>query len=357
MHAADLLTARARLTPDREALLYTHTGERFTYAQLNARANRTANFLRERFGVQRGDRVSILANNNVIYLDLFYGLAKMGAIFAPLNWRLTARELAHIVSDCEPRVVLCGPEFVQILAEMRDALKSARIISVEGAQTCEVLETSEVWSYENEIARASDAEPERPPLDDDDPYCILYTSGTTGKPKGAILPHRQILWNCINTAISWGLRDDDVSPVLTPMFHAGGLFAFLTPIFYIGGRIILTRVFEAEQSLRTIVEEKCTVVLGVPTLFQMWYNTPYFQQADFSRVRFFINGGASIPVPLIEAWTQAKGGVFRQGYRLTEGCPKCFSMTRFSLSLRLVTTTPRRAAAAVTNSSSLVICP
>ena len=327
MHAADLLTSRARLTPDREALLYTHTGERFTYAQLNARANRAANFLREKCGVQKGDRVSLYAQNSVIYLDLFYGLAKIGAIFAPLNWRLTARELSFIVGDCDPKVILCAPEYVATLNAMRGETRflpfgeNGFLVGVEGAAIDSAL------SYENEIARASDAEPERPPLDDDDPYCILYTSGTTGKPKGAMLPHRQILWNCINTAISWGLRETDVSPVLTPLFHTGGLFAFMTPILYIGGRIILTRTFDAEASLRMIVEEKCTVVLGVPTLFQMWYNTPYFQQADFSHMRFWINGGASIPVPLMEAWTKAKGGVFRQGYGLTEVGPNCFSMT------------------------------
>ncbi|MBM3129399.1 MAG: long-chain fatty acid--CoA ligase [Chloroflexi bacterium] len=321
MHAADLLSKRAHLTPDREALLYTHTGERFTYAQLNARANRAANFLRERCGVQKGDRVSILAHNSVIYLDLFYGLAKLGAIFAPCNWRLTARELAHIVTDCEPKVMLCGPEFVNTLNDLRGELRGAQLVSVEGAQMDGALE------YEAELARASDAEPERPPLSDDDTYCILYTSGTTGRPKGAMLPHRQILWHCINTVVSWGLREDDVSPVLTPLFHAGGLFAFLTPLLYIGGRIVLTRAFDAEASLKAIAQEKCTVILGVPTLFQMWYDTPYFRQGDFNGVRFWINGGAPIPIPLMQAWLQAKGGVFRQGYGLTEVGPSCFTMT------------------------------
>ena len=94
-------------------------------------------------------------------------------------------------------------------------------------------------SYEPGLAAASAAEPARPPLDGESPYCILYTSGTLGRPKGAVLPHRQILWNCINTVVSWGLSENDVSPVLTPLFHAGGLFAFLTPLLYAGGRIIL----------------------------------------------------------------------------------------------------------------------
>ena len=321
MHAADLLSSRARLTPDREALLELATGTRFTYADLNARANRLANFMRHRLGVQKGDRISILAHNSIGYIDLFYGLAKIGAIFAPLNWRLTAHELSYIVGDCEPKVIIVGPEFAGTLTDMRAELKVSHVMSVEGASIEGAL------CYEDEIGRAPDAEPDRPPLNADDPYCILYTSGTTGRPKGAILPHRQILWNCINTAISWGLNENDVSPVLTPLFHAGGLFAFLTPLLYLGGRIILARTFDAEASLRTIVEEQCTVVLGVPTLFQLWINTAYFKEADFSRVRFFINGGAKIPVPLMQAWIDAKGGVFRQGYGLTEVGPNCFSMT------------------------------
>jgi len=321
MHAADLLSKRAHLTPNREALLELATGQRYTYAQLNARANRLANFLQGRLGVQKGDRVSILAHNSVAYIDLFYGLAKIGAIFAPLNWRLVARELAYIVNDCQPKVLIGGPDFLGVLNELRPQVNVEHYISVEGAPLEGVL------SYEAGLAQAPDTEPPRPPLDDDSPYCILYTSGTTGRPKGAILPHRQILWNCINTVISWGLTEHDVSPVLTPLFHAGGLFAFLTPLFYAGGRIVLARTFDAEESLRAIVEEKCTVVLGVPTLFQVWINTPYFAQADFRHVRFFINGGASIPVPLMQAWRQAKGGVFRQGYGLTEVGPNCFSMT------------------------------
>lgn len=321
MDAADLLSKRAELTPDREALFFTPTGDRWTYAQLNARANRAANWLRDCYGVQKGDRVSILAHNSVIYFDLFYGLAKLGAVFAPLNWRLTSRELSFIVQDCDPKVIFCGPEFVQALTELSAQGMRAKPVGLEGAKI------DGAPSYEQETAGATDAEPERPPLSEDDPYCLLYTSGTTGRPKGAILPHRHILWNCINTVISWGLREDDASPILTPLFHAGGLFAFMTPILYAGGRLTLARTFEPEESLRSIVSEKCTVILGVPTLFHLWFNTPYFKQADFAHVRFWINGGAAMPVPLMEAWLKAKGGVFRQGYGLTEVGPNCFSMT------------------------------
>jgi fatty-acyl-CoA synthase len=321
MYAADLLSRRAHLTPNREALLETETGRRYTYRQLNERANRLANLCQEKLGIQKGDRVSILAHNSVVYLDLFYGLAKIGAILAPLNWRLVARELAYIINNCGSKVLLCGPEFVDTLAEMKPMLDVSHFVGVEGAQF------AGAWDYEQELAQASPAEPRRPLLDGDDAHCILYTSGTTGKPKGAIIPHRQVLWNCINTAISWGLTENDVSPVFTPMFHAGGLFAFLTPLFYLGGRIILSRGFDVENSLQVILNERCTVILGVPTLFQMWLDSPAFAAADFSHVHFFISGGAPCPPPLINAWRAAKGVVFRQGYGLTEVGPNCFSMT------------------------------
>lgn len=321
MHAADLLSSRARLTPGREALLELETNRRFAYAELNARANRLANFMRDVLGVRPGDRVSILAHNSVAYLDLFYGLAKIGAIFSPLNWRLVARELSYIVNDCAPKVLICGPEFAGLLAEMRPAIKVASYLSIDGA------EIEGTRSYEQLLEAASAAEPERPPLDGESPHCILYTSGTTGRPKGAIIPQRQVVWNCINTAISWGLTEHDVSPVFTPLFHAGGLFAFLTPLLYLGGRVILARGFDVQETLRVITEEKCTVILGVPTLFQMWRDAPEYQTADFSHVHFFISGGAPCPPPLIDAWRRDKGIVFRQGYGLTEVGPNCFSMT------------------------------
>lgn len=320
-HAADLLTNRARLTPDRQALYDVHTGIRYTYAELNMRANQAANFLRAQFGVHKGDRVSILAHNSLAYIDLLYGLGKIGAIFAPLNWRLTARELTYIVNDCQPKVLIVGPEFVPVLNEMRGNIRVEFLIALEGAAL------SGARNYEALLEMAPGVEPPQPPLTGDDAYCILYTSGTTGRPKGAILPHRQILWNAINTVISWGLSEQDISPILTPMFHSGGLFVFLVPLFYAGGLIILARVFDPDASLALIVEERCTVILGVPTLFQVWMNSPAFATADFSHVHFFISGGAPCPPSLIEAWSRLKGVAMRQGYGLTEVGVNCFSMT------------------------------
>jgi fatty-acyl-CoA synthase len=321
MHAADLLSKRAHLTPERIALVELESGERFTYARLNERANRLANFMRDELGLQPGDRVSVLARNSIVYIDLFYGLPKIGAIFAPFNWRLTSRELTFMLNNLEPKVLIVELEFVAVVEEMRPDIRVEHYVNLRGA------EIPGAADYEDGVKQVSGQEPKRPEMDLETPYCILYTSGTTGNPKGAILPHRQILFNCINTVISWGLTEKDISPVYTPLFHAGGLFAFLTPILYVGGRIILARDFDPAASLRWIMEEGCTVILGVPTLFQMWMDSDYFEEADFSRVHFFISGGAPCPPQLMDAWRAKKGIIFRQGYGLTEVGPNCFSMT------------------------------
>jgi fatty-acyl-CoA synthase len=321
MNAADLLSKRAYLTPERIALVELETGKGFTYAELNERANQLANFMRDQLGVQPGDRVSILAKNSIVYIDLFYGLPKIGAIFAPFNWRLTARELTFMLNDLEPKALVIEPEFVQVVEEMKPSIRVEHYVNLRGA------DMPEACDYEDGVRQASGQEPTRPIMDLETPYCILYTSGTTGNLKGAILPHRQILFNAINTVVSWGLTEKDISPVYTPLFHAGGLFAFLTPILYVGGRIILARDFDPAASLRWIIEEGCTVILGVPTLFQMWMDSDYFDKADFSGVHFFISGGAPCPPSLMNVWREKKGIIFRQGYGLTEVGANCFSMT------------------------------
>jgi len=152
LHAADLLSKRADLTPDRVALVELETGRRFTYAELNARANRLANFLHDKLGVRAGDRVSILAKNSVVYVDLLYGLPKIGAIFAPFNWRLTAHELAWQVNDLEPRVLLFEGEFAPVVDELRSRVEVPHLVGLRGAR---LGAGAAVWAYETEVAAAA----------------------------------------------------------------------------------------------------------------------------------------------------------------------------------------------------------
>lgn len=312
MHAGYFFGRRAQLTPDREALLEVANGRRYTYVDLDRRACRTANWLQE-LGVGLGDPVALLAHNGVLYVDLLLACAKIGAVFTPLNWRLAPAELTYILDDCTPRVLIAGPEF------------EAKVKTPEVQKAVAHLVRQQ--DYEAAVAKRPSGHPPQPEaLNGESPLCILYTSGTTGRPKGALIPHRQVLWNAINTAISWECTAADVAPIFTPMFHAGGLFVFLTPLFYLGGRVIVAREFDRDASLQLIARERCTVVLGVPTQFREWLQSPDLSDVDLSAMRWFISGGAPCPASLIAAWQKATGCVLRQGYGLTEVGPNCFTM-------------------------------
>jgi fatty-acyl-CoA synthase len=162
--------------------------------------------------------------------------------------------------------------------------------------------------------------------DPEDLWCLLYTSGTTGRPKGVMLPHRMIIWNGYNTVASWQLREDDIAPVFTPMYHAGGLAVFLTPLFVIGGTVVLHDRFDASEVWRTVERERATLLFGVPTIFKMMQEAPEFSSADVGSVRWCISGGAPLPRYLIDQYEQ-RGLVFKQGYGLTEAGVNCFAMT------------------------------
>jgi fatty-acyl-CoA synthase len=314
--AGDLLGERARLTPDRTALVYVPTGERFTYAQLDARAVRLARVWKG-LGIAKGDRVALLADSRVEYVDAFFAAAKAGVILVPLGTRLTPRELAGILEDAQVSAFFYGAEHAETARALADLVPLDRWVSLEELP---------------DLAPADPWQPER--CDPEDLWCLLYTSGTTGRPKGVMLPHRMILWNGYNTAASWQLRPDDVSPVFTPLYHAGGLSVFLVPLFTIGGTIVLHRGFDAAEVWRVIEQERCTIVLGVPTIYKLLKEDPGFEKADLSSVREFVCGGAPLPIYLIEAYQQ-RGVPLRQGYGLTEVGVNCFAMTTGDAAVKL----------------------
>lgn len=306
--ALDLLRERARVTPDREAIVSADTGERLTYAKLDARVDAAAAALLAS-GLGPGDRFGILAFNSIDYVALFFASGRVGTIVVPLSTRATAHELRQIARDCGMKTLFAD----EALAAIASEIGNLRVEPMPASNAA----PPPGGSRQAAAHRAADPE---------SVYCLLYTSGTTGKPKGVMIPRRQLYWNGYNTVVNWDLRETDISPVYTPIYHAGGIAAFMIPIFCAGGRIVLHRSFDVSQVWDTIVSERCTVVLGVPTIWKLLMDDARFATADLSAVRWFISGGAPLPRFVIDSY-QRRGVVFKQGYGLTEVGVNCFTMT------------------------------
>jgi len=302
----DVAARRADLTPERDALWW--DGRWYTYFELNERAARTAALLAG-MGVRKGDRVAIAAHNHIGHLDLILATAKLGFIFAPLNVRLAQRELEGLGAYLKPSVVL------------HDAEHAPAAAAAAGGGA--VLDLEAFWR-EAASGAALPAVP-RPDLGPEDVQMILLTGGTTGLPKGAMLPYRQNFYNAVNTVFSWGLNESDCVVQATPCYHAA-VNAFTTPLFQVGGRTILQRKFDPEEYLRLVEELGATVLFLVPTMYAMVANDPSFATRDLSSVRWAISGGAACPEPVRHAFAD-RGVRFRQGYGLTEAGVNCFAIT------------------------------
>lgn len=317
---ADILGQRARVSPDHLALVDLESGNRLTYKQMNERAQRCAGALTQGLHLQKGDRVAILSANRLEFLDLFAAIAKTGCVLVALNTRYTANELRFILADAGAKALFydktCSATVAQLQKEtsLESFVAFDEPLAPQHAAYRQLLGTSAPPSQEATVCAPEDL------------CCLLYTSGTTGKPKGVMIPHRMVAFNGCNTAVCWQFCETDVSPVFTPLYHAGGLFAFLVPIWTAGGTIILHREFNASQIWQTIEREKVTLVLGVPTIFQMLLDSPEFPAAKPASVRWFVSGGAPLPVALVEAY-QRRGILMKQGFGMTEVGVNCFMMS------------------------------
>lgn len=317
--AVDWLDRRARLSPQRTALIDAATGARISYADWNAAANRTARFLTGPLGLLPGERVAILAGNCVAYLDLLFACNKTGAVLQNLNWRLAENELAELIRDAAPAVLFYGPDFQAAVEHLWGADACACVrdwVALEG----EPLAGDATLAARDE---ESPETPEMPALDHDDPWVICYTGGTTGLPKGAILSHGNITWNAINTVSSWGLGPGDTAILNAPLFHTGALNVFTTPLVHTGGCSIVCSGFDANQVFDLIAGGEVSLFFGVPTMFSMLQEHARWDEADFSPLKLVISGGAPCPLPVFERFWQ-RGVDFKTGYGLTEAGPNTF---------------------------------
>lgn len=294
-------TRRAELSPGRVAVDFEDRA--VTYRELNARANRVASVLRGS-GVGRGDRVAVLSDNRPEYLEAFFACAKLGAILTPVSWRLAEPEIAWQIGDSEPSVMFSASEWSEVARRVHP---SATYVFGDGGD------------YEAALASASGDEPDDP-CDFDDPLMILYTSGTTGRPKGATLTHGNFFWANLNMLVSSEIRHDDVSLMFLPMFHIGGWNVNTLAVLLKGGTVVLERQFDPGRVLELIPKKKVTLIMGVPAAYLFMSQQPAFERADLTSVRLMIVGGAPMPEALLATYAE-RGVEIVQGYGLTELAP------------------------------------
>ena len=305
----------ALYSPAKVAFKELETGRTLTYRELNDRGNRLAHHLWDTLGLEKGDRIAILAENCLEYLLLFVAAQKTGVVLVPLNYRLTSAEIDYLLTNAEPALVIGEDKFAAVLAaapefgrcprtwDLADLAAFCAAPAPGGAETPNVLV----------------------PVAATDPIFILYTSGTTGFPKGALYTHQLLFWNSINTALSLLVNTGSRTINCMPPFHTGGWNVLTTPFLHHGGYSCLTKKFDPLTLLQQLEAERVTIFMGVPTMLKMIADLPEFATADLRHLAYVIVGGEPLPLPLIERW-HARGVPIRQGYGMTEVGPNLTSL-------------------------------
>ena len=300
---------RARKTPGAVAVVQDDV--RRTYGELYERVCRLAHGLRG-LGVRRGDRVAYLGANHPAFLETLFATGALGAVFVPLNTRLAGPELAYCLADSGASVLIAAPDLADAVDATRDAASVRHRVDLDGPG-------ADSPGYEELLASAP-ADPLDEPVTLDDPCLIMYTSGTTGRPKGAVLTHGNITWNSLNVLVDIDLTADEVTLVTAPMFHTAALNMTCLPTLLKGGTLVLMAAFDPVAALAAITGHQVTYMFGVPTMYDAIAACPEWPDADLSSLRQVNCGGAPVPPATIATYT-ARGLVFSQGYGMTEAAP------------------------------------
>jgi len=316
----NLLRKRAYMHPEKEAFVDLVSGERFSYAEYNKRTNRAANALLS-LGVGKGDRVALLLQNGNDFMELFFAIAKIGAICVPLNWRLAAEELAYILKDSGACTLVFGANCGDVVADIQSFGNDATNIRQWLWLGNEPNPKAHATSFDILRQQAPTSEPQLAGFEDDLLY-IMYTSGTTGMPKGVMHSHNGALWAIASMAATWELRQSDRFLVALPLFHVGGLSPALMAV-YCGISAVVPGGFDAAGFWKIIASERVSNSLMVPTLLTLMLQSEVKGSYDHSSLRWLAVSGAPVPISLLEAYN-ALGVELQQLYGLTEACgPGC----------------------------------
>lgn len=302
--------------PSRSALYDWSQQKDISYQSLYTQSVNLALLLKENFQVGFSDRVVVLSRNHWQWLPLFFALQRLGAIMVPANFRLSSRELEFVIENADPKLIIAHSEFLPALNEIPDITKLSLLIWDQSPLLAEI-------QKQDCVSQTLEFDPQITPQT---PVMMLYTSGTTGRPKGALIHHEMIFFNSINTSLRLDLRENDSHVSFLPFFHTGGWNVLLTPSLHKGARSIICERFDPDQVLEIIERERVSILFGVPTMMDMMARSKRFEDSDLSSLRFAVVGGEPMPIPLIELW-QSRGVPIRQGYGLTEFGPNVFSLS------------------------------
>lgn len=312
MNVGEFLT-RGQIDADKMALAFEET--RLTYGQLNAKVNRVANGLLD-LGIKKGDRVAALMYNCHQFMEIYFALAKIGAIMVPLNFRLVARELQFALDDSGSNTLFLGPEFLDTIASIRSSLKTVRnFFSIDPNAP------SDMIGYDSFLDKYSTEEP-AVEVNMDDEQLIIYTSGTTGRPKGAVYTHGTTYWMSLSQIVDFGFNGDDITAITGPLYHVGGLIDLTMPMFHTGGSCVMMRStgFNPKETLELIERERITLILLFPIMLYDILRYPELKKYDTSSLRMIFTGGEPVPIAALEKSMEAfpTANVI-QGFGLTEG--------------------------------------
>jgi fatty-acyl-CoA synthase len=296
---------RARISGASVAL---RQGEReLSYAVLAERVDRLAGALAAR-GIGHGDRVAYLGQNDIATFEMFFAAGRLGALFVPMNFRLAAAEIEFLLDDARPGALIYGHDVASLVAEVDPG--------AHGVDTVVPLKDG----YEQLLASVDGGAPVDAEVSLDDALVILYTSGTTGRPKGAVLTHGNLTFNTMNQLAHADVLSTDVALCTAPLFHATGLGQVSLPVLFKGGTVVIAPKFDPEWMLGAIAEQRIASFSAVPTMLQMLCDHPDFAGTDLSSLRYVIYGGSMVAERVAVAW-QDRGVEILQGYGMTEASP------------------------------------
>jgi len=308
---------RLRMTPDRDAIWF--EGRTTSHAGFAERVRRTAAGLAS-LGVGRGDRVAWFSANHPSALETLFACGQLGAIWVPVNGRLTTSEAQYILEHSGATMVVHGADQARQASGLAGTVPGVRSwVAIEPSP--DVTDSSRSFDYEQLLTdAAADARDE--PVGLDDPCLIMYTSGTTGRPKGAVLTHGNMTWNAANQLLGFDLAADERTLALAPLFHIGGINGTANPTLLRGGCVVIVRRFDPAATLDVIVRQRINSFFAVPTMLDAMAREPAFETADLSALRCVAAAGAPLPLPTLQTWL-ARGMTVQQAYGMTEAAPGC----------------------------------